>query len=125
MAHQDDLFGGAITPEPSRVEPASADSAGVRRTKRQRADVVAGRHPLTGGTLNPQAPTDATNEAAPGLRCGSCIHRIHRGNSNATWPKCNAFGPTYMTHGGATDVRAWWPACGTHQPTPPGRTTTQ
>lgn len=117
-ARQEDLFGGAVTPTvlANTRPPASDDSAGVRRTKRQIADVAAGRHPLTGGGLNPKAPADARDKQAVGLRCGSCVHRIFQSGHGKTWPKCDAYGAAYLTHGAATDVRAWWPACGRHTP---------
>lgn len=77
-------------------EPATL-SAGRRLTLRQRADVDAGRHPLTRGPL-----------AASGT-CGTCVHRTHNYRS---YPKCD-LGP--VSRGPATDVRAWWPACERHE----------
>jgi len=85
-------------------------SAGQRLTERQASDVRQGRHPLTGGKLHEQADTGAKvgdSKALP-FRCGSCIHRILLRHHDTTYPKCER---SEMTHGGATDVRAWWPAC--------------
>lgn len=86
-------------------------SAGRRLTMRQKRDVELGRHPLTGGKARPELGT-----------CGGCALRsLEFGR----FPKCvqgaaldatpRRAGP-YMTHGAATDVRAWWPACGQFQP---------
>lgn len=115
-AAQPDLFGNLPTPAPAAVVDVPKLSADALRTRRQREDIAAGRHPLTGGTLNTQAPNDAANAQAVGLRCGSCVHRVLSNHHGKSWPKCNAFGAAYLTHGAATDVRGWWPACGRHEP---------
>ena len=85
-------------------------SAGQRLRERQASDVREGRHPLTGGQIHPQSTRAAKASDAKDLpfRCGSCIHRLLLRHHDATYPKC---GRSTMTHGGATDVRAWWPAC--------------
>jgi hypothetical protein len=102
------LFG-----EPSRTQPGPVLSAGQRLTARQHAAAAAAVHPLTHGRIHPDAPRDATDRTAPGLRCGTCRHRAR---SHRDYPKC-WFGDGIRTsHGTATDVRAWWPACPDHQP---------
>ena len=102
-----DVLPGMPKP-PSAPETAKA-SAGRRLTERQTADIQAGHHPLTGGPLHPQA--DLTAGCDPrGLSCGTCAHRVlmQSAESGKSWPKCDV---SKMTHGAATDVRRWWPAC--------------
>lgn len=86
-----DLFGDPIQPEP---EPTL--SAGRRLTIRQHDMVDHGIHPLNKLKI-------ADGEART---CGECIYRIHWGAHG--YPKCE-LGP--VSHGPATDCRAWWPAC--------------
>ena len=85
-------------------------SAGQRLTERQANDVRQGRHPLTGGKFHEQADMGAKVGDSKNLpfRCGSCIHRLLLRHHDGTYPKCER---SEMTHGTATDVRAWWPAC--------------
>jgi len=114
-----DLFGSRPAPAaPGPATPRNTDSAGVRRTKRQLADITAGRHPLTRGPLHPDAPTDPQNRSTPGKRCGTCNHRTPGTHNGTSYPKCRAHEGRYLTHGAATDVRAWWPACDTHERQP-------
>jgi hypothetical protein len=54
------------TPAP---DPAEKLSYGRRLTRRQRAQLAAGVHPLTRGPLHPDA-APAEPRDAPGLRCG-------------------------------------------------------
>jgi hypothetical protein len=79
-------------------------------TERQAADVKAGRHPLTGGPLHFCGDTTARSGDPKGLsyRCGSCAHRVLERHNDGTYPKCDV---SIITHGQASDVRAWWPAC--------------
>jgi hypothetical protein len=76
-------------------------SADRRRTLRQRADVERGRNPLTRRPIR----------QPPGETCGSCRHREIFGHHNRTYPKCTVNDGVRETHGPASDVRAWWPAC--------------
>lgn len=88
------------------AEPVERLSAGRRRTIRQRADVTAGRHPLTGGRLHVEADR----------RCGNCRFReTVSGDHEGRFPKCTYGNGVRMTGGPATDVRAWWPACPEHE----------
>jgi hypothetical protein len=121
---------------PAAEQPEEPLSAGQRLTRRQQRDVTNGVHPLTRGPLHPEATTrrhgpiaghdpDTCHGDVPcsGPRdpftCGSCLHRDPHG-----FPKCDLPGPTGRpiperhTHGPATDVRAWWPACPDYEPTP-------
>jgi hypothetical protein len=82
--------------EPLTPAPVEKLSAGRRLTLRQKADVEAGRHPLTGSPV------------LPGHTCGTCIYRVQ---SIHGYPKCDAYGERYWTASARTDVRAWWPAC--------------
>jgi hypothetical protein len=92
-----------------------------RRRAREAQLVAHGAHPLSGPLrvhipLHPNAaPLD--DRDAEGLRCGDCRHRQHLGRK--AWPKCCLGGPDggpRITHGDATDVRAYWPACTSYQP---------
>ena len=94
-----DLFGGAFA-DPPAPEPQPDDSYGVRLTKRQKADVTLGIHPLTGTALRDDAET-----------CGTCRFRDPDGHRHAkSYPKC-MHPNSPRTGGPKTDVRAWWPAC--------------
>lgn len=77
-----------------------------------------GQHPLTRGRLHPQASRAATREDGPRqpMTCGTCVFRESHQWHNRTYPKCISHGRVYLTHGTATDVRAWWPACPNYLP---------
>lgn len=103
---------------PAPADPASGLSAGRRLTLRQARDLEAGRHPLTRGPLHPDAAPAGDRESA-GARCGTC--RFRRAG---TYPKCwhgwsgqQGEAPPRLSHGPATDVRGWWPACRDYEPT--------
>lgn len=97
---------------PGYEPPAPVDepevSPGRRLTLRIAAQVAAGVHPLMQGPLHPDASRETTAAQPVGLCCGSCSRRSSNGWG---YPKCSA-GP--QSHGPATDVRAWWPACPSH-----------
>lgn len=104
-------------------EPKEKISADRKRTLRQLADLARGIHPITGYELHAEA-APADDRTADGRRCGTCVFRelfAHRGR---TYAKCTlpdpelraGGGQPYMTHGAATDVRAWWPGCLRHHP---------
>lgn len=97
-----------LVPAPiAAPEPADRLSADQRRTMRQRAGVDAGRHPLNGAPLL----------IGPSLTCGTCRWRELLSHNSRSYPKCTwrASGAQssapLVTHGAASDVRAWWPAC--------------
>jgi hypothetical protein len=96
-------------PKPPPPPLAAAGVSALRRLAQHQArDIQAGHHPLTGGPLHPQADRSG-RPGDPQLRCGTCIHRVGMtGESGRTYPKCDV---SKMSHGAATDVRAWWPAC--------------
>lgn len=85
------------------VEPVENLSADRRRTLRQRQQVEAGIHPLTGLRTYPDLGT-----------CGDCRFRMVLDYHSRAYPKCT-FDEARMTHGAGTDCRAWWPACGDHE----------
>lgn len=104
-----------------------------RRTLRQSEDIAAGRHPLTGGPLHPYAaPEIASPDAEKGrpFTCGSCRFRTLVKYHGKRYPKClrdltygGHDGATVrfddirnVSHGTATDVRSWWPACAGYEP---------
>jgi hypothetical protein len=100
-------------PTPKPIEKLSA---GKRLTRRQAADLAAGRHPLTRGPLHPDtAPAEPRD--APGLRCGGCRFRKQIGGGRRGYPKCDHPNTPY-SHGPATDVRSYWSACPLFEPTP-------
>ena len=107
-------------------EPAEVLSGDRRRTLRQADAIARGRHPLELALGSPlrlhaeAAPAD--DRTAPGLRCGTCRFRELLGYHDHKHAKC-LFSSTdrrwpRVTHGAATDVRAWWPACRDYQPAP-------
>ncbi len=114
---EDSLFPDLV---PAVPEPVEKISAGRRLTMRQKRDVELGRHPLTGGKARPDLGT-----------CGGCALRSLEFGGARSYPKCiqgasldttpRPAGP-YMTHGPATDVRAWWPACSQFVPRDAGNT---
>jgi hypothetical protein len=120
----DALFHVEPVPLPAPPPKMSADR---RRTLRQLDALSAGTHPLGMHPrilpghlpLHPDA-APADDHTAPGLRCGTCLFRQLLGYHDHKHPKC-LFGNTKgrwprVTHGAATDVRAWWPACRDYQP---------
>jgi hypothetical protein len=104
------LFGmDPAAPEPER------ESADRRRTKRQLAILAAGRHPLSllpwtqPVRLHPDAPP-AGDRKAPGPRCGTCRF-IEPWGAHGFLKCLRGQNAPYATHGAATDLRRWWPAC--------------
>lgn len=116
-------------PEPlAAAEPLSADR---RRTQRQHQRIEVGVHPLTGGPLHQLADTTVCAPDAPKLQpftCGSCRFRQVIRWHDGAYPKClqdimradqdgaeQSARPLdrakHVSHGAATDCRAWWPAC--------------
>lgn len=118
------------------ADPPPKLSADRRRTQRQQQFIDAGHHPLLAAMgfkssrLHPLADETASRTDRKGLpyTCGSCRFRVLVEYHNKSWPKCMAEHwntvqdaaevetrtldqSARISHGGATDVRAWWPAC--------------
>ena len=125
----DQLFAAEPLKPPEKMSPDR------RRTARQRALIAAGLHPLMvyagyvhkSVRLHPEAPGDCAPDAPRGrpFTCGSCRFRVVVGWNSRSYPKCvvdlTDDGQTLDTsprasHGAATDVRAWWPACRDYEP---------
>lgn len=89
-------------------EPGEALSYGRRLTIRQADAIARGQHPLSIPlrTHLPLLGGDAT--------CGGCAHRWA-----GQYPKCTIGNYVRASHGAATDVRAWWPACRDFAAAPP------
>ncbi len=88
---------------PAAPEPGPDLSADQRRTLRQKADVERGRHPLRRQSCTfPDAGT-----------CGECAYRVVLRYHGRSYAKCEQ---AEMTHGAASDCRAWWPACDRYEP---------
>lgn len=108
-----DLMGGLagvlelfhIDGVPAEPDPLDGLSADARRTARQRLAIERGVHPLNRLKTRPDLGT-----------CGGCRFREVIGWHDRSFPKC-AWGP--RTHGAATDIRGWWPACPKFQPKEP------
>ena len=111
----------------SAIESEPGLSAGQRLTVRQAENIAAGVHPLTKGQLHPLASRarDASAPKGDPFTCGSCYFRAVERYHDHSYPKCwlpgpntSADRPTYprVTHGAASDVRAWWPACRDYSP---------
>jgi hypothetical protein len=102
---------------PATPPPTERLSPGRRRTQRQHDAVARGIHPLAlvvGAAIRVHQDADRT--------CGNCRFRrllTYRGN---VYPKCLFGNPQAnldsgrISHGTATDVRRWWPACTDHEP---------
>lgn len=114
---------------PPAPEPEPELSAGQRLTRRQAENIAAGIHPLTKGRLHPLASRhrDATAPKADPFTCGSCYFRQVWRYHGKSYAKCvfserrgadyvEKFGYPRVTHGPASDVRAWWPACTDYSP---------
>ncbi|GAA1026874.1 hypothetical protein GCM10009557_06140 [Virgisporangium ochraceum] len=112
---------------PAPLEPLTT---GERRRQRHAEAAAGGFHPLYAALglvlrLHPDAGPYAY-PAAPGLRCGGCRFRRLVSGGARTYPKClwpdpevrPARGWPRLTHGPGTDIRASWPACVHHEPTP-------
>jgi hypothetical protein len=112
------------------AEPESKLSDGRRRTLRQFAELLTGTHPVTHLPLHPDAPP-ADDRKAAGPRCGGCafIVRNERDYLKCIQGRTGEIGtPTfrggpYETHGAASDLRAWFPACLRFEPREPAETT--
>ena len=119
MSHDDGLF---ELPADARRDPAehlrAPDlSAGRRLTLRQTATLAAGWHPL-GPRLHAEAAPHNDRDA-PGRRCGNCQHRELFSHHSRTYPKCwygwdGKHVTARLSHGAASDCRAWWPGCVDH-----------
>jgi hypothetical protein len=117
------------------AEPAPKLSAEQRRTRLQRERLDGKVHPLSATSghpiwLHPDAPP-ASDRTAPGPRCGSCWYRTLLPYHGSTYPKClhpeyrgadevEKLGYPRVSHGTASDVRRWWPACDGYSPGDPG-----
>jgi hypothetical protein len=93
----------------------------ARRVERQAEAMAARQHPLVAALRIPLAlhvdAAPAGDRTAPGLRCGTCVHRQTPYRRVAgRYPKCAHGGRWERATGGpGTDVRAWWPACVNHK----------
>jgi hypothetical protein len=109
-------------------EPAPERTSGQKRRDRQALRIALGLHPLSIEgmriPLHPDAPRDAAkDDERPYPRCGTCVMRELVGGHSRSYPKCRAAAPTVYqsprySHGADTDVRAWWPACGSYEARP-------
>ena len=103
---------------PQRVQPAEPLSADRARTQRQLAAVAGGAHPLALVVAGVQRHPDTRGltydrHAQGGITCGGCRHRTEGGRW--AFPKCTFGDGARISHGAATDVRAWWPACADYE----------
>lgn len=118
------LFDIDPPPPGEPAPPPDPVSAGRKLLARQARQLARGEHPLGGRLHALAAPAD--DRDAPGLRCGSCRFRVPINGGQRDWPKCTLGAPEdrphlgpRVTHGGASDVRRWWPACTAHEPREP------
>lgn len=108
------------------VTNAKQHTADQRRTQIQLARIGNRVHPLSGDVagqflmLHPEAIND---RSGAGRRCGNCLYRETQGHRARSYPKCTwptpgaRTGPR-MSHGAASDCRAWWPGCTDHEWSP-------
>jgi hypothetical protein len=111
------MTGALFDMAPVVREPEEKLSADRRRTIRQAQALARRRHPLGLAfgipvPLHADAPP-ADNRDAPGPRCGDCLHIARVGYHDSSYLKCTRGGSSWpwVTHGAATDLRAWWPGC--------------
>ncbi len=113
------------------VPPPEKPSPDVRRRLGQYDTMAAGYHPLGevesafGGLKLHEQAAPLGDRSATGRRCGNCrFHAVLRYHAKSH-PKClfpgdrgadevDRIGPPRVTHGAASDARAWWPACTDH-----------
>lgn len=100
--------------------PRADESVDQRRNRRQSEAIANGVHPLALVWPGIRLHLAADRDAQPGdgvkiLRCGSCRWREVLRHNDRLYPKCTnlhgARSTPVVTHGAATDCRAWWPAC--------------
>lgn len=106
--------------------PTRKVSPEVRRRDRQAECLARGLHPLTAAVgypirLHPMA-APADDRTVAGRRCSTCRFRELILWHNQKYPKCAINDWSRASHGAGTDVRAWWPACDSHQPREEGAT---
>lgn len=117
-------------------DPVERISADRRRAQRQAEALAGGWHPLAASgyklRLHAGAPAARLDRNAPGLRCGGCRFRELLENHSRSYAKClypgeprPRTGYPRLTHGPATDIRAWWPACVSWEPKEPATTNTE
>lgn len=121
------LFDAGVPVPPPEREKTSPE---VRRRERQAACLANGLHPLTAALGWPvrlhadAAPAD-DRAARRGLRCGGCRFREVIRYHSRSYPKClhGWDGDGYVfdraprvSNGAGTDIRGWWPACGSYEP---------
>jgi len=94
------------------TDPTEGMSAQRKLTQKQATRLAQGLHPLsiTNGhiRLHPDAAPAATR-TAEGLRCRTCAHLNYQGPHG--YAKCGFGDGVRISHGPATDVRLYWPAC--------------
>jgi hypothetical protein len=110
-----------VDPPPDARNADDTRTEGEKLRARQQARIAAGLHPLSMSgrylKLHPDAPHDAArDDGGTYPRCGTCVHRVTVGVGARAFPKCNVGGRD--TASTASDVRAWWPACGDHEARP-------
>jgi hypothetical protein len=119
-----------LVPIPNGATKLSPDR---RRVLRQAEAMIRGGHPLAlvsrDVRVHPEADgRNATRDNAKQrpLRCGTCLFREVISSHGRGYPKCmwpgppdrprSPFASPRFSHGAATDIRAWWPACTDFQP---------
>jgi hypothetical protein len=114
---------GLFDMDPVAPDPPETLSADRRRTLNQQRRIDNGRHPLEPVWPTYRHPDTRgevyTREDPKGrpLTCGTCRFRELLGYHVRSYPKC-VQGDTAprATHGAASDVRGWWPACDRWEP---------
>lgn len=102
------------TPRLPELDPPADMSSDQKRTWRDRQRLARGWHPNASRPLHPDAPrVTEPGEPGDGPRCRSCAHLLAHRHNCRTYFKCQVVG---ISHGPATDVRRWWPACTAWKP---------
>lgn len=103
-----------LDPAQIHIDELTNLSAQQRLTFRQSAAIANGQHPLSlrFGHMPLHDEADPHPDVE-GRKCGNCVFRRHWGAHG--YPKCMFGGGARLTHGAATDCRAWWPGCRDHR----------
>jgi hypothetical protein len=113
----------ALFGEPDRADPEVDErTPGQRRRDRHLDAMRHGQHPLSVALqwpirLHPDAAPPEDRDAE-GLRCGGCRFRRLLPYHGRVYPKCcwpESDPGERVSHGGGTDVAAWWPACAEYE----------
>lgn len=120
MSNDETLFECTPARDPGRFDGLGKDA---RKTLRQAEFIEAGVHPAT--LLNLHEDASRIREGG-GPRCGSCAHLWAKtGHFEGSFLKCTQTRTRPDVNATGPDMRAWWPACVSYQPSNSTETSTK